>query len=121
MTADRAVGAGLQDIVGSCRQIADYVSRGHDAFVGDGAILDAIVFRLVTIGEASKALQLRGLDKRMPGLPWSSMARTRDRLTHHYFRIDPAIVWDTATKDIPELQRAVEAALAALGKGDRSQ
>ncbi len=33
-----------------------------------------------------------------PELPWSAMSRTRDGITHHYFRINRDIIWDTATK-----------------------
>ncbi len=47
-------------------------------------------------------------------LPWSAMARTRDRIAHHYFRLDREIVWETVTKDIPALASAAADALASL-------
>lgn len=99
----------------ACQQIATYVARGRVAYDADPAILDALVFQLITIGEAAKALQQAGLDQRFPELPWSAMARTRDRIAHHYFRLDREIVWDTVTKDIPALAPAAVAALASLG------
>lgn len=42
------------------------------------------------------------------------MARTRDRIAHHYFRLDREIVWETVTKDIPALASAAADALASL-------
>jgi uncharacterized protein with HEPN domain len=32
-----------------------------------------------------------------PGIPWSDMAKVRDRLSHHYHRIDPSQLWTMAT------------------------
>jgi uncharacterized protein with HEPN domain len=97
------------------QQIASYVARGRVAYDADLAILDALVFQLITIGEAAKALQQAGFDERFSELPWSAMARTRDRIAHHYFRLDREIVWDTVTKDIPALAPGAVAALASLG------
>lgn len=73
-------------------------------------ILTLALTKLVEIiGEAAKHV---GPDTRarFPTVPWSDAARTRDRLTHHYFEIDLAILWRTVTIDVPML-------LAALGAG----
>lgn len=115
MSTVRPPAAWLRDIVTACQQIATYVARGRVVYDADPAILDALVFQLMTIGEAAKALQQSGFDARFPDLPWSAMARTRDRIAHHYFRLDREIVWDTVTKDIPALAPAAVAALASLG------
>lgn len=115
MSTARVPAAWLRDIVTACQQIASYVARGRVAYDADPAILDALVFQLITIGEAAKALQQAGFDERFPELPWSAMARTRDRIAHHYFRLDREIVWDTVTKDIPALAPGAVAALASLG------
>lgn len=116
MTGQRTPAIWLRDILDACRQVSAYVARGRAAFDSDPALLDAIVFRLVTIGEAAKALQQQGVHQQFPALPWSAMSRTRDRITHHYFRISPNIIWDTATTDIPEVERAAAEALATMEK-----
>jgi uncharacterized protein with HEPN domain len=38
-----------------------------------------------------------------PQIPWDEMAGMRDVLIHNYFGIDNDVVWNTITKDIPEL------------------
>jgi uncharacterized protein with HEPN domain len=115
LSTERAPDAWLRDIVTACQRIETYVARGRVAYDADPAILDALVFQLITIGEAAKALQQASFDERFPELPWSAMARTRDRIAHHYFRLDREIVWDTVTKDIPALAPGAIAALSSLG------
>ena len=36
-------------------------------------------------------------------VPWRQIVATRNRLIHGYFDIDHAIVWKTATEEIPDL------------------
>ena len=38
-----------------------------------------------------------------PEVPWAKLAGMRNRLVHAYFDIDPDIVWDTTTQDLPRL------------------
>ena len=40
---------------------------------------------------------------RHPILPWSLMAGMRDHLIHGYDAIDLDEVWNTATRDVPEV------------------
>ena len=47
-------------------------------------------------------------------IEWSSMARLRDRLAHHYWRTDSNIVWATATTSVPQLKEELVSALARL-------
>lgn len=42
-----------------------------------------------------------------PTVPWSSAARMRDRLVHHYFDIDLDVLWSTVEVDLPTLLAAV--------------
>ncbi len=72
MSTARAAAAWLRDIVTACQRIETYVARGRVAYDADPAILDALVFQLITIGEAAKALQQGGFDERFPELPWSA-------------------------------------------------
>lgn len=36
------------------------------------------------------------------------MMRMRDKLIHHYERIDPVEVWTAATRDVPDLLAILE-------------
>jgi len=54
------------------------------------------------IGEAASKIteQYR---KSHPEVPWALIVATRNRLIHGYFDIDLDQVWDTVTRNLPEL------------------
>ena len=81
-----------------------------------GAIGYAILFRIVVIGEAAKAVVLRDptLAAELSAVEWSAFARMRDRITHQYWAIDEQIVWDTAAEDIPEIRSLLTEALGRI-------
>ena len=68
----------------------------------DRMLLLAIVRNLEIIGEAASQVS-REFRERQSGLPWADVIGMRNRLIHAYFDVDPDIVWDTATKDLPLL------------------
>lgn len=73
--------------------------------------LDAVQSRVFTIGEAVKGLSL-GLRQRYPNVPWSDMARMRDLIGHHYYKLDPQIVRATIGAPLERLRAACTAILA---------
>lgn len=104
----------LRDIVESIDAVdrADALLRAQpqDAEVEQVA-LDAIHYRVFTIGEAVKALS-PGLRDTHPEVPWSDIARMRDLIGHHYYKLDPQIVRVTIGDPIARLRVACEATLA---------
>jgi uncharacterized protein with HEPN domain len=62
------------------------------------------------VGEAAKQVSDEGRAE-FPNVPWSTAARMRDRLVHHYFDIDLDVLWNTVVDDRPGL-------LSQLGGGD---
>jgi uncharacterized protein with HEPN domain len=63
------------------------------------------------VGEAAKQMTDESRNA-MPGVPWTSAARMRDRLVHHYFDIDLDVLWTTVTDDLPAMLQALEASEA---------
>ncbi|MGD9705238.1 MAG: DUF86 domain-containing protein [Acidimicrobiia bacterium] len=51
-------------------------------------------------GEAAKSIS-SDLRNAHPEIPWSDMAKIRDRLSHHYHRIDHALLWTIAEQNVP--------------------
>ena len=100
--------------------IAGYAARGRAAFDADPAVRDAILYQIVVLGEAAKAALAAdpGLAAALPEVDWSPIARMRDRVAHHYWATDREVVWATVSVAVPELRRALAAALERLG--DRS-
>jgi len=59
------------------------------------------------IGEATKQLSKEFTDQH-PETDWSLMAGMRDKLIHHYFGVDYAIVWDVVKNELPKLKTQIQ-------------
>ena len=62
----------------------------------------AVIRQFEVIGEASKRLSSEFKAKNSE-LPWKDMAGMRDKLIHEYIDVDLLVVYNTATRDVPEL------------------
>jgi uncharacterized protein with HEPN domain len=117
MSDERAIAVErMEHMVEAADAIAAYVARGRTVYDSDAAVRDAILFRIVVIGEAAKAVVQRDptLATELSEVEWSALARMRDRVTHQYWAIDAQIVWDTAVEDIPEVRALLAEALRRL-------
>ncbi len=47
-----------------------------------------------------------------PGIPWNDVVGMRNKLIHGYDQVDPGILWDTVTDDLPHLIRELESILS---------
>jgi len=94
----------LYDIIECCDRVADYINgvREEDYQVNQ-MLQDALVRNIEVVGEAVKNLS-REITDAHPNIAWSQIARMRDKIAHHYFRINLDVVWKTATDDLPALQ-----------------
>ncbi|MBP6409980.1 MAG: DUF86 domain-containing protein [Pseudarcicella sp.] len=64
---------------------------------------DAMIRNFEIIGEASN--HISDETKRIyPNLEWKEMRAMRNYITHEYFGVDLASIWDTAINDIPRLK-----------------
>jgi uncharacterized protein with HEPN domain len=105
----------LEHIVEAIDRVTSYLRDTHvfADFQRDARTQDAVVRNLEIIGEASN--QLRAMSPQFvtdhPELPWIEMRGMRNKITHGYFDVDWAVVWDTTRNDLPELRRSVEALL----------
>ena len=73
---------------------------------------DALLYRLVVIGEAVKALPAELLASQ-PQVPWREIAKLRDLLAHHYYRVDAQVIRRTVETPMEQLSDAVTNLLAA--------
>lgn len=58
---------------------------------------------LEIIGEAVKLIP-DDVKTRYPAIDWKSFAGLRDKLIHHYFGVDYALVWDVVKNELPQLK-----------------
>lgn len=66
---------------------------------------NATVTLLVAIAEETKKID-KELLQTQPGIKWQNIADMRNILAHDYRGIDPEIVFDVVTKELPELKSA---------------
>ncbi len=93
---------------------SDSLTEGD--FIQDQRLTRAFARSIEIIGEASKQIPL-GIKKAYPDVERKAMARMRDRLIHHYFGVDYALVWDTVQEDIPLLREQVTQIIKAEKDG----
>jgi len=66
------------------------------------------VVRCIEImGEASKHLS-NEFRKKYSDIPWSDIAKMRDKAIHDYLGVNYDIVWGVVQKDLPELKRKLK-------------
>lgn len=83
------------------------VDMNADSFAVAYQTQDAVMRNIEIIGEAAKHVSTE-FQKMRPYVPWSDMAKTRDKLIHHYFQIDITAVWKVVQDDLPEIKKHLQ-------------
>jgi uncharacterized protein with HEPN domain len=104
----------LQDVIDNSDWIAGYVTGlDFDRFMSDRKTRDAVERCLERIIEASVRLGPERIEKIAPGLPLHKVRGLGNVLRHSYETVEPRLIWDTATEDLPSLRAACVRALGA--------
>lgn len=98
--------------IAAARRLAGRHTR--ESFGADEVAVAAMERFIERVSEASRRLD-PALKRREPTIPWSDIAGIGNVLRHDYDRIDLAILWNIATRDLPPLDDAVRRLLAGLG------
>ena len=103
----------ITHMIAAADTIAGYVARGRAAFDLDSAVREAIVYQIVVIGEAAKAVVAAdpSVVSDLAGIEWGLLARMRDKVAHQYWTVDREIVWSTAERDIPTIRQILAEAI----------
>lgn len=111
----------VADILEAIAAIRFYTRSGKREFINNPMARDAVIARVIQIGEAVKGAQAGGLDleELEPDVPWRQIAGMRDILSHQYWRTDPGIVWAVAAKDLKPLAASAKRILAARARRSR--
>ncbi len=64
------------------------------------------------LGEAASRIS-KDAQSSAPEIPWANIIGMRNRLIHAYFDINLDILWQTVSKDLPELAAALKKSMAA--------
>ncbi|MCX5633623.1 MAG: DUF86 domain-containing protein [Phycisphaerae bacterium] len=98
----------LLDMANASRQIVEFIDRmDFEQFSKDQKTQSAVIHQFLVIGEVSKLLS-EDFKKANAEIPWSAMARMRDKLIHHYRGVDLHEIWKAAKAEIPRLLAFLE-------------
>ncbi|MGI8553649.1 MAG: HepT-like ribonuclease domain-containing protein [Dehalococcoidia bacterium] len=98
----------IEDILEAAERIQGYIhGMNFEAFCADRRTVDAVTHNVEIVGEATRSVpvEVRG---RYAQVPWDQMYSMRNVLVHHYYKVNLAILWTTATKDIPPVVPLLE-------------
>lgn len=106
----------LRDIVAAVEEILAF-AEGMDlkAFAADAKTQKAVLADIALIGEAARHVP-PDIAEAHPEIPWRDMQDMRNFVVHAYFSVEPAIVWDTVTHDLPKLPQALRALIEQEGE-----
>jgi len=108
----------ITDIRDSIVKIEEFVGDlSYEEFVEDDKTSSAVVRKLEIIGEASKNVP-KEIKVKYKEIPWSDVAKMRDKIIHFYFGVDYEIVWKVIKGRLPTLKEQIE---RILKEGEREE
>jgi len=113
MTSQRDVQV-INKLLSESAQLTDLIDGlTLEDFLNDERTKRAVCMTLINIGELIKNLT-DDFRKQHSEIPWKLIAGLRDVTAHKYQTLRMEDIWETATKDIPKLQKDLTAILDNL-------
>lgn len=104
----------IQDILDAIKDIEEFIREmKFDEFYDDHKTRSAVVWKIETIGEATKNIP-KTIKTKYDDLPWKEMAGIRDKIAHFYLGIDYEIVWKVVKQRLPEIKPKISQILKEL-------
>jgi uncharacterized protein with HEPN domain len=93
----------LRHIIEAAETAQEFITgRRRDDLDSDRMLLFALVRAIEIMGEAASRVSAESRSL-ASAVPWGDIIGMRNRLIHAYHKVDPDIVWRTATQEIPEV------------------
>jgi uncharacterized protein with HEPN domain len=78
------------------------------------------VKKLEILGEAAKNIP-RAIRAQQKQLPWTDMAKMRDKLSHEYFGVRYDMVWKVIIEKLPGIKQGIEKMLNDLKEAEENK
>ena len=111
MRADRDL---LLDMIEMCDLILEH-AVDLDRLETDPVLQAATQRWIEVLGEAASKLSA-DITSAHPEVPWREIVGTRVILAHAYFHVDPDVIREVVTGDVPALRRQLDAVLSELAE-----
>jgi len=95
-------------------------NRSRESLDKDRMLVLALMKDVEIVGEAASRIS-KDAQSSAPEIPWVNIIGMRNRLIHAYFDINLDILWQTVSKDLPELAAALKIAMAAVQNDKKEQ
>lgn len=107
----------IEDIYDAINEIEKFTKGMKEKdFLRDGKAQSAVAWKILTIGEATKNIP-RSIRSKYKEIPWSDLAKMRDRIAHSYFGVSYEIVWAVVKKELPAIKPVIKRILEELKGG----
>ena len=101
----------INDMLECIERIEEFVGdMSYEEFVEDDKTSSAVVRKLEIMGEASKNIPIE-IRREYKEIPWSDIAKMRDKIIHFYFGVDYEIVWKVIKERLPGIKPFIEQVL----------
>jgi uncharacterized protein with HEPN domain len=92
----------LSEMLRSMEKIERYMAGvSYEDFIIQEQLVDAVERNIEKIGEAAAAIP-DSIRDRHPDVPWKTIVGLRNKIIHHYFAVDHEVIYQIATRNIPE-------------------
>ena len=102
----------IADIQAAADKLAEIVQRGRQAFDDDWMPRAAAERLLEIVGVAAAGLSTE-LRSRRPDLPLRDAKDMRNLVAHEYHRVDPQLLWEVISRDVPSLAASLSTEIEA--------
>lgn len=103
----------IQRMLKRCKEVDEailYFDNSYETFTSDCIFLNATSFPILIIGELSTKLS-DVFKERNETIPWNALRAMRDLIVNEFCEMNKDSIWQTATKDIPELKKFCESVI----------
>ena len=112
---DKAYLKHILDAISDAKRFMESVTK--EEFLENKEKQYAVLRALEIIGEATKSLS-KELKQEHSEIQWRDIAGMRDKLIHEYFGVKIDLVWATAKKNLPELEKQIHEILRKTSETD---
>jgi uncharacterized protein with HEPN domain len=96
----------LTDILDSIHRVKEKIPGTREEFIRSDLLQVWAIYHIQVIGEAANGLSPE-FRTTYTSIPWQDVIGMRHILVHHYFGVDVSEVWNTATIDLPRMEREI--------------